>query len=71
MQDLFGPGQDKTNFLIFDHWGNFERFEMGYQPAEPKQAKSLLQLVFEERLTLAETALRKSEIGGLRHAPST
>ncbi len=59
---LFGPGKDKTVFRIFDHWGNFERFEMGYQPAEPKQAKSLLQHVFEERLILAESALRKSEI---------
>jgi type I restriction enzyme R subunit len=60
--DLFGPGRDKTIFRIFDHWGNFERFEMGYRPAEPVQGKSLLQRVFEERLTLAETALQKSEI---------
>ena len=60
--DLFGPGKDKTVFRIFDHWGNFERFEMGYQPAEPQQSKSLLQLVFEERLNLAETALQKSEV---------
>ncbi|MEK8121662.1 DEAD/DEAH box helicase family protein [Methylocystis sp. IM4] len=60
--DLFGPGQDKTIFRIFDHWGNFERFEMGYRPAEPAQGKSLMQLVFEERLSLAETALQKSEI---------
>lgn len=60
--DLFGPGKDKKIFRIFDHWGNFERFEMGYRPAEPTQAKSLLQLVFEERLTLAETALHASEI---------
>ncbi len=28
-------------FRIFDHWGNFERFEMGYRPAEPTQGKSL------------------------------
>lgn len=60
--DLFGRGKDKTVFRIFDHWANFERFEMGYQPAEPQQAKSLLQRVFEERLTLSEAALRKSEI---------
>lgn len=60
--DLFGPGRDKTIFRIFDHWGNFEQFEMGYRPAEPVQGKGLLQLVFEERLTLAETALQKSEI---------
>ena len=35
---------------------------MGYRPAEPTQMKPLLQLVFEERLTLAETALRQGEI---------
>jgi type I restriction enzyme R subunit len=61
-KNLFGPGQHKSVFRIFDHWGNFERFELGYQPAEPKSSKSLLQLLFEERLTLAETALRKSEV---------
>ena len=60
--DLFGPGYDKSIFRIFDHWGNFERFDMGYRPAEPTQSKSLMQLVFEERLMLAETALHKSEI---------
>jgi type I restriction enzyme R subunit len=61
--NLLGHGRDKTIFRIFDHWGNFLRFEMGYKPAEPSRGKSLLQLVFEERLTLAETALQKSEIG--------
>jgi len=61
-KDLFGSGQDKKIFRIFDHWGNFERFEMGYRPAEPTQSKPLLQLVFEERINLAETALRQSEI---------
>jgi type I restriction enzyme R subunit len=58
---LFGPGKDKRVFRIFDHWGNFARFEMGYKPAEPAQGKPLAQLLFEERLTLAETALQKSE----------
>jgi len=61
-KDLFGPGQDKSIFRIFDHWGNFERFDMGYRPAEPTQSKPLLQLVFEERVALAEAALRQSEI---------
>ena len=61
-KDLFGTGQHKTIFRIFDHWGNFERFEAGYRPAEPTQSKSLLQLVFEERLLLAQAALQKSEI---------
>jgi len=60
-ENLFGPGANKAIFRIFDHWGNFERFETGYRPAEPTQAKSLLQLVFEERLTLAQLALQQSE----------
>ena len=66
--DLLGPGHDKTVFRIFDHWGNFERFEMGYKPAEPARGKSLLQLVFEEGLTLADTALQKSEISAFERA---
>ena len=60
--DLFGPGQHKSVFRIFDHWGNFARFEMGYRPAEPTQSKPLAQQVFEERLNVAEIALQKSEI---------
>jgi len=55
--DLFGPGRDKTHFQIFDHWSNFERFEQRYETAEPQQAKSLMQHVFEARLALARTAL--------------
>ena len=60
--DLFRPGHDKSVFRIFDHWGNFARFDTGYQPAQPTQSKALAQLVFEERLTLAETALQRSEV---------
>ena len=60
--NIFGPGQDKGVFRIFDHWGNFTRFGLDYKPAEPVQGKPLAQLVFEERLKLAETALQKSEV---------
>ena len=35
-ENLFGPGQHKTHFLIFDHWRNFEFFDQRYQPAEPQ-----------------------------------
>ena len=57
--DLFGPVLDKTHFQIFDHWGNFERFEQGYKKAEPTRTKSLAETVFEARLNLAEAALEK------------
>lgn len=66
--DLFGPGQNKSVFRIFDHWGNFARFEMGYRPAEPTQSKPLAQLVFEERLNVADVALQKSEIAAFDSA---
>ena len=59
--NLFGPGEDKKEFQIFDHWGNFDRFEQGFVPAEPRQAKSLMQNVFESRLDLASTALAKQQ----------
>ena len=60
--DLFGPGENKRVFRIFDHWGNFARFETSYKPAEPADSKSLAQRVFEARLDVAETALRNSEV---------
>lgn len=55
--DLNGPGQDKTKFHIFDHWGNFAFFEESYREANPTASKSLLQKLFETRLQLADTAL--------------
>lgn len=59
--DLFGPGEDKSEFLIFDHWGNFEYFEERYTPADTTPPKSLLQRLFETRIHLAETALDKPD----------
>ena len=55
--DLNGPGQDKSKFQIFDHWGNFTYFEETYQEASPSVSKSLLQKLFEARLQLADAAL--------------
>lgn len=59
--DLFGPGQDKTGFRIFDHWGNFDYFEFHYQAVEPTVSVSLMQQVFQARIDLADTALQASE----------
>ena len=60
--DLFGPGEDKTIFRIFDHWGNFERFDQSYTDAEPNVMKPLMQRLFEARIALAETALNIAEV---------
>lgn len=59
--NLFGPGKDKTEFLIFDHYGNFDYFEQEYQEPENTGGKSLLQTTFEARLELARIALERSD----------
>lgn len=59
--NLFGPGRNKTHFLIFDHWGNFDYFEEQYKPAETAPPKSLPQRLFDARMKLAETALQRQD----------
>lgn len=61
-ENLFGPGKHKTEFRIFDHWGNFEFFGESYREPEPTPRKSLLQQLFEARIELAEIALSKPEL---------
>jgi type I restriction enzyme R subunit len=61
-KDLFGLGQDKTKFRIFDHWSNFEYFDQPRQEVQPTQPKSLLQRLFEARIELAETALDNANL---------
>ena len=58
--NLFGPGKDKTEFLIFDHYGNFDFFEEEYKEPEDTGGKSLLQTTFEARLKLAQAALKQN-----------
>ncbi len=57
---LFGPGKHKTEFLIFDHYGNFEFFEQEYQEPDDTGGNSLLQTTFAARVELARVALKKS-----------
>ena len=56
-KDLFGPGKDKTEFLIFDHGRNFWFFDEKYKETQPSKQKSLLQALFEARVELAQAAL--------------
>ncbi|WP_404972197.1 DEAD/DEAH box helicase family protein [Vibrio campbellii] len=66
--DLFGPGQDKEEFLIFDHYGNFAYFEEEYVEADTGQSRSLLQTVFEARLELADEAMKKADVAAFELA---
>lgn len=60
-KDLFGPGRDKSEFLIFDHWSNFWFFDEVYREPQSFPQKSLLQQLFESRVQLAEVALDKMD----------
>ena len=59
--NVFGPGKDKEKFRIFDHWGNFEYFDALEEEVEPGRSKSLMQVLFENRLALAEEAIRQQD----------
>ncbi|GAB3518551.1 DEAD/DEAH box helicase family protein [Photobacterium alginatilyticum] len=61
-ENLYGHGQHKTHFLIFDHWDNFEFFKLNPDEEDVTQGKSLAQKVFEAKVKLAEEALKKAEI---------
>ena len=50
--DLFGPGQDKTHFLIFDLCRNFEYFRMQVEQPPVSTTRPLKQRIFEQRLDL-------------------
>lgn len=60
-ENLFGPGQHKIHFLIFDHWGVVAYHGARQREVEISRSKSLLQQVFESRLELAKTALKEGE----------
>lgn len=64
--ELFGPGEDKKDFLVFDFCGNLEYFSQDLPGSQGQTQKSLSQRLFEARLGLvtalggAETDLRSS-----------
>ena len=62
-EDLFGPGEHKRKFLIFDHWGNFEFFDEDYEEPEVTPGKPIQQILFEDRIRLAEEALASQNSG--------
>jgi type I restriction enzyme, R subunit len=57
--DLFGPGQDKEYFLIFDTCDNFEFFEVNSAGTDSKPIKSISQQIFESRVLLSKLLLEE------------
>lgn len=52
-EDLFGPGDHKTTFKVFDYCQNFEFFDANPQGAVTGLAKPISQQVFEKRVLLS------------------
>lgn len=52
--DLFGPGNDKKEFYIFDLCGNFEFFRENPRGIEAETPKSLTEVVFNLKMQLAQ-----------------
>ena len=50
--DLFGPGQSKTDFLVFDFCGNLEYFSQNLPGTDGSTQKSLSERIYEARLGL-------------------
>ncbi|WP_327023427.1 DEAD/DEAH box helicase family protein [Micromonospora sp. NBC_01739] len=50
--DLYGPGQHKQDFLVFDFCRNFEYFNQNPQQAERKLGESLTERLFKAQLDL-------------------
>lgn len=52
-QDVFGPGRDKSEFLIFDWCGNFEYFNAHPEGAEPARVPTISERIFGLRMDIA------------------
>ncbi len=67
-KDLFGPGQDKENFIIFDFCENFEFFGNKPKGLETKKGRSLTERLFEQRLKLTHLLQKKGGTNYLNYA---
>ena len=62
-ENLFGPGDHKQFFKVFDCCKNFEYFEMNPDGAKDNGTKSLSQAIFEKRLTLSQQLIDNEQFG--------
>ncbi|MBF6427835.1 DEAD/DEAH box helicase family protein [Nocardia cyriacigeorgica] len=66
--DLYGPGQDKTDFFVFDVCGNFDYFDQHPDASEGALAPSLSQRLFTTRTELLAALERSGASDALRRA---
>ena len=58
--------REKKNFLVIDHWNNFEYFKMKPEGAAPKPEESLPSRVFKVRLKKLRYFLKEGDAEGLK-----
>lgn len=63
---LFGPGQDKQDFFVFDYCGNLEFFGQDLPGSEGSLQKSLTQRLFEARMELLRALSSDQDSAHLR-----
>lgn len=63
-RDLFGPGEDKQYFLIFDYCRNLEFFQENPDGHQASTQRPLSQLLFLEQLYIAKLILENTEANG-------
>jgi len=51
-KNLFGEGEDKTRFVIFDYLGNFEFFRQHKEGLQGNETQSLFEAIFAKRVRL-------------------
>ncbi len=68
--NVFGPGQDKEYFLIFDVCNNFEFFDLNPKGTETNQTKPITQQIFEARVQLARLLTETGETDNIELAHS-
>jgi type I restriction enzyme R subunit len=55
------PEINKEYFMIYDHWGNFERFEEDFDEKDPKRPQSPKERAFIKRIEVAAKATEKTD----------
>ncbi|RST49349.1 DEAD/DEAH box helicase family protein [Variovorax sp. DXTD-1] len=70
-KDLFAPGQDKTNFLIFDFCQNLEYFGQNLEGTDGAMGEPLGQRLFKARTELLQVLDERLAAGGPRAAEAS
>lgn len=64
-KDLFGPGEDKKNFFVFDFCQNLEFFSQNPAGGDGATAESLTTRLFNGRLELIAELDKRAQLGGI------